>query len=120
MLLQGEMKYLSCGSSLVGSRLSHSQEQKHASSATLSVADRPVQANYLQSRYRRKQLVSSFGSSVSNRRLGLETKHLCCRKMSPHTTLAVEDGVAIVTLVNPPVNALHPNGTRIHTSLPLR
>lgn len=28
----------------------------------------------------------------------------------PHTTLAVEDGVGIITLVNPPVNALHPNG----------
>ena len=28
----------------------------------------------------------------------------------PHTTLAVEDGVAIITLINPPVNALHPNG----------
>ncbi len=28
------------------------------------------------------------------------------------TTLTVEDGVAIVTLVNPPVNALHPDGAR--------
>ena len=30
---------------------------------------------------------------------------------TPRTTLSVEDGVAIITLDNPPVNALHPNGT---------
>lgn len=30
--------------------------------------------------------------------------------LEPHTTLAIEDGVAIITLVNPPVNALHPKG----------
>lgn len=29
--------------------------------------------------------------------------------MAPHATLEVEDdGVAIITLYNPPVNALHP------------
>jgi hypothetical protein len=34
--------------------------------------------------------------------------------MGPHTTLTVEDGVAIVRLVNPPVNALHPAGGQDH------
>lgn len=29
---------------------------------------------------------------------------------APHTTLEVQDGVAVLTLVNPPVNALHPAG----------
>ena len=30
---------------------------------------------------------------------------------SPHTTLSYEHGgVAVITLVNPPVNALHPDG----------
>ena len=32
--------------------------------------------------------------------------------MAPTATLAVEDGVAIITLANPPVNALHPSGER--------
>jgi hypothetical protein len=30
--------------------------------------------------------------------------------MAPTATLAVADGVAVVTLANPPVNALHPDG----------
>jgi hypothetical protein len=30
--------------------------------------------------------------------------------MAPHTTLRVEDGVAVIELHNPPVNALHPAG----------
>jgi hypothetical protein len=38
----------------------------------------------------------------------------------PRTTLHCEDGVAIITLDNPPVNALHPDGRfqdRIKTSI---
>ena len=32
--------------------------------------------------------------------------------MAPTATMDVgQDGVAIITLANPPVNALHPNGT---------
>lgn len=30
--------------------------------------------------------------------------------MSPTATLAVSDGVGTITLANPPVNALHPDG----------
>jgi len=31
--------------------------------------------------------------------------------MAPNATMEVgQDGVAIITLANPPVNALHPNG----------
>ena len=34
--------------------------------------------------------------------------------MAPTATMEVgQDGVAIITLANPPVNALHPNGTRL-------
>jgi len=35
---------------------------------------------------------------------------ICVARMAPHTTLEVAEGVAVVTLHNPPVNALHPAG----------
>jgi hypothetical protein len=32
--------------------------------------------------------------------------------MPPTATLAIEAGVGVITLSNPPVNALHPDGKR--------